>query len=106
MLTLGSTPYSTIENNELENYLLGGNRLRLPGCVDSESSLIPLLQQIWAFEPQERPNFKTIVKYLEDILLNEDLKIILNSEFFELYSATTTTHTDSGFEKTPLLYPS
>ena len=101
MLTLGSTPYSSIDNNDLENFLLTGNRLRLPVCViNTCPALVHLIQRIWSFDPHDRPNFKEIINYLDEILQNEDLTIILNSEFFELNSA----QTDSGFEKTPLLY--
>ena len=52
MLTLGSTPYSTVENNELESYLESGKRLRISSFVPEE--LENLMNKIWSFEAKGR----------------------------------------------------
>ena len=52
MLTLGSTPYSTVENNELETYLESGKRLRISSFVPEK--LENLINKIWAFEAKGR----------------------------------------------------
>ena len=52
MLTLGSTPYSTVENNELEAYLESGKRLRISSFVPEK--LENLINNIWAFEAKGR----------------------------------------------------
>ena len=52
MLTLGSTPYSTVENNELESYLESGKRLRISSFVPEK--LENLINKIWAFEAKGR----------------------------------------------------
>ena len=66
-----------------------------------------LLKSTWAVEPDERPSFQSIIKQLTLIMdSSTDLSHVLNNEFYEIISARTSSiQTDSGFEKTPLLYP-
>ena len=67
---------------------------------------ILIIRSSYSRTHKDRPTFIEIIAELKTILTECDLSYILNNEFFELNSARTSKSLpDSGFEKTPLLYP-
>ena len=57
--TDGATPYPTIENDQLVNYLSSGERMARPLCCPLE--IFTVLMQCWDVSPTKRPSFKTLV---------------------------------------------
>ena len=87
-----------------KSHISEGNRLILPDFCPAE--LESLVLSTWSLDPNNRPCFATIIKQLTLVLESADLSHVLNTEFYEIVSARTASiQTDSGFEKTPLLYP-
>uniref|UniRef100_A0A2I2ZEL9 receptor protein-tyrosine kinase n=1 Tax=Gorilla gorilla gorilla TaxID=9595 RepID=A0A2I2ZEL9_GORGO len=67
IMTRGQTPYAGIENTEIYNYLIGGNRLKqLP--EPSDDVLYDLMYQCWSADPKQRPSFTCLRMELENIL--------------------------------------
>ncbi|XP_019500621.1 PREDICTED: tyrosine-protein kinase receptor TYRO3 [Hipposideros armiger] len=66
IMTRGQTPYAGIENAEIYNYLIGGNRLKQP--PDCTEDLYELMYQCWSADPKQRPSFTCLRMELEDIL--------------------------------------
>ncbi|KAM5235305.1 tyrosine-protein kinase receptor TYRO3 [Ctenodactylus gundi] len=66
IMTRGQTPYAGIENAEIYNYLIGGNRLKQPPeCLED---VYDLMYQCWSADPKQRPSFTCLRMALEDIL--------------------------------------
>ncbi|KAL1786852.1 tyrosine-protein kinase receptor TYRO3 isoform X1 [Sigmodon hispidus] len=66
IMTRGQTPYAGIENAEIYNYLIGGNRLKQPPeCMEE---VYDLMYQCWSADPKQRPSFTCLRMELENIL--------------------------------------
>ncbi|EQB77317.1 tyrosine-protein kinase receptor TYRO3 [Camelus ferus] len=66
IVTRGQTPYAGIENAEIYNYLIGGNRLKQPPeCMED---VYELMYQCWSADPKQRPSFTCLRMELENIL--------------------------------------
>uniref|UniRef100_G3TJK5 Tyrosine-protein kinase receptor TYRO3 n=1 Tax=Loxodonta africana TaxID=9785 RepID=G3TJK5_LOXAF len=66
IMTRGQTPYAGIENAEIYNYLIGGNRLKQPPeCMED---VYELMYQCWSADPKRRPTFTCLRMELEHIL--------------------------------------
>lgn len=66
IMTRGQTPYAGIENAEIYNYLIGGNRLKQPPeCMED---VYELMYQCWNADPKQRPSFTCLRMELETIL--------------------------------------
>lgn len=66
IMTRGQTPYAGIENAEIYNYLIGGNRLKQPPeCMED---VYDLMYQCWSADPKQRPSFTCLRMELETIL--------------------------------------
>ncbi|XP_047397785.1 tyrosine-protein kinase receptor TYRO3 isoform X3 [Sciurus carolinensis] len=66
IMTRGQTPYAGIENAEIYNYLIGGNRLKQP--PDCLEDVYDLMYQCWSADPKQRPSFTCLRMELENIL--------------------------------------
>ncbi|XP_054572310.1 tyrosine-protein kinase receptor TYRO3 isoform X1 [Eptesicus fuscus] len=66
IMTRGQTPYAGIENAEIYNYLIGGNRLKQP--PDCMEDVYELMYQCWSADPKQRPSFTCLRMELETIL--------------------------------------
>nr|XP_044621043.1 tyrosine-protein kinase receptor TYRO3 isoform X2 [Equus asinus] len=66
IMTRGQTPYAGIENAEIYNYLIGGNRLKQP--PDCLEDVYELMYQCWSADPKQRPSFTCLRMELENIL--------------------------------------
>ncbi|XP_072121156.1 tyrosine-protein kinase receptor TYRO3 isoform X2 [Mobula birostris] len=61
----GQTPYPGVENAELYDYLISGQRLKQPpNCSDK---LYHLMCSCWHVEPKHRPTFESLKESLESI---------------------------------------
>ncbi|XP_026939771.1 tyrosine-protein kinase receptor TYRO3 isoform X3 [Sagmatias obliquidens] len=66
IMTRGQTPYAGIENAEIYNYLIGGNRLKQPPeCMED---VYELMYQCWSADPKQRPSFTCLRMELENVL--------------------------------------
>nr|XP_020649399.1 tyrosine-protein kinase receptor TYRO3 isoform X2 [Pogona vitticeps] len=66
IVTRGQTPYAGIENAEIYNYLISGNRLKQPPeCLEE---VYDLMCRCWHSEPKLRPSFGALKFQLEMIL--------------------------------------
>ncbi|XP_064426704.1 tyrosine-protein kinase receptor TYRO3 isoform X3 [Mirounga angustirostris] len=66
IMTRGQTPYAGIENAEIYNYLIGGNRLKQPSeCTED---VYELMFQCWSADPKRRPTFTCLRMELESVL--------------------------------------
>nr|XP_030130192.3 tyrosine-protein kinase receptor TYRO3 isoform X2 [Taeniopygia guttata] len=65
IVTRGQTPYAGIENAEIYNYLISGNRLKQPPeCLED---VYDLMCRCWHPEPKLRPSFGVLRSQLEII---------------------------------------
>ncbi|KAF4106123.1 tyrosine-protein kinase Mer isoform X2 [Onychostoma macrolepis] len=63
--TRGMTPYPGVQNHEIYDYLLEGNRLKQPSdCLDE---LYDIMFSCWSADPVDRPNFTQVRKRLESL---------------------------------------
>jgi len=67
ILTIGGTPYPTINNHELLGTLKSGYRMDKPQMCSDE--MYELMRQCWKENPTERPSFTVIRKQLERMML-------------------------------------
>ncbi|KAJ7344815.1 hypothetical protein JRQ81_000765 [Phrynocephalus forsythii] len=66
IVTRGQTPYAGIENAEIYNYLISGNRLKQPPeCLEE---IYDLMCRCWHSEPKLRPSFGALKFQLDMIL--------------------------------------
>ncbi|XP_014647103.1 PREDICTED: tyrosine-protein kinase Mer [Ceratotherium simum simum] len=64
--TRGMTPYPGVQNHEMYDYLLHGQRLKQPeDCLDE---LYEIMQSCWRVEPLDRPTFTVLKLQLEKLL--------------------------------------
>uniref|UniRef100_A0A8C2IP55 receptor protein-tyrosine kinase n=1 Tax=Cyprinus carpio TaxID=7962 RepID=A0A8C2IP55_CYPCA len=63
--TRGMTPYPGVQNHEIYDYLLEGNRLKQPSdCLDE---LYDIMFSCWSTDPVDRPDFTQVRKRLESL---------------------------------------
>ncbi|KAK9964925.1 hypothetical protein ABG768_006052 [Culter alburnus] len=63
--TRGMTPYPGVQNHEIYDYLLDGNRLKQPNdCLDE---LYDIMFSCWSADPVDRPDFTQVRKRLENL---------------------------------------
>ncbi|XP_071594906.1 tyrosine-protein kinase Mer isoform X1 [Heliangelus exortis] len=66
--TRGMTPYPGVQNHEIYEYLLHGQRLKKPeGCLDE---LYEMMSACWRADPAARPTFSQLKVHLEKLLEN------------------------------------
>ncbi|KAM6461073.1 tyrosine-protein kinase receptor TYRO3 isoform 1-T2 [Liasis olivaceus] len=76
IVTRGQTPYAGIENAEIYNYLISGNRLKQPPeCLED---VYDLMCRCWHSEPKLRPSFGALKLQLEMLLAR--LSLLSNSQ--------------------------
>lgn len=63
VLTRGQTPYPGVENSEVYEYLIRGERLRRP--PDLRDDIYELMHSCWSPVPKCRPSFQHLVAQLE-----------------------------------------
>ncbi|XP_068424815.1 tyrosine-protein kinase Mer [Clinocottus analis] len=85
--TRGMTPYPGIQNHEIYDYLLEGQRLKQPGdCLDE---LYELMYSCWRADPLDRPFFPQLREMLEKLTeklpesFSKDDIIYINTSFPE-----------------------
>ncbi|KAK5908316.1 hypothetical protein CgunFtcFv8_016388 [Champsocephalus gunnari] len=85
--TRGMTPYPGIQNHEIYDYLLEGQRLKQPGdCLDE---LYEIMYSCWRADPLDRPFFPQMRETLEKLTeklpetFNKDDIIYINTSFPE-----------------------
>ncbi|XP_061415388.1 tyrosine-protein kinase receptor UFO-like [Lethenteron reissneri] len=66
IVTWGKMPYPGIQNHEMYEYLLAGNRLKQPASCLNE--LYSIMWSCWLTEPSERPDFSSLRLSLEGLL--------------------------------------
>uniref|UniRef100_A0A4X1UGB8 Tyrosine-protein kinase n=2 Tax=Sus scrofa TaxID=9823 RepID=A0A4X1UGB8_PIG len=63
--SLGASPYPNLSNQQTREFVEKGGRLPCPElCPDA---VFRLMEQCWAYEPGQRPNFSTIYQELQSI---------------------------------------
>ncbi|XP_061212895.1 tyrosine-protein kinase Mer [Neopsephotus bourkii] len=66
--TRGKTPYPGVQNHEIYEYLLHGQRLKKPeDCLDE---LYDIMSACWRADPAARPSFPQLKAHLEKLLEN------------------------------------
>ncbi|XP_068580867.1 tyrosine-protein kinase Mer [Cebidichthys violaceus] len=85
--TRGMTPYPGIQNHEIYDYLLEGQRLKQPGdCLDD---LYEIMYSCWRADPLDRPFFPQLREMLEKLTeklpesFSKDDIIYINTSFPE-----------------------
>lgn len=66
IMTLGGTPYPTIAMPQLFDWLKEGYRMDAPHNCPKE--VYDLMTECWQANPDARPNFTSIVNYLDQLL--------------------------------------
>nr|XP_055026357.1 tyrosine-protein kinase Mer [Misgurnus anguillicaudatus] len=89
--TRGMTPYPGVQNHEIYDYLLEGNRLKQPNdCLDE---LYDIMFSCWSADPLDRPDFTQVRDRLENLsgklppVSNRRDIIYINTSFTEEESA-------------------
>uniref|UniRef100_A0A8C5XEJ4 Tyrosine-protein kinase n=1 Tax=Microcebus murinus TaxID=30608 RepID=A0A8C5XEJ4_MICMU len=63
--SLGASPYPNLSNQQTREFVENGGRLPCPElCPDA---VFRLMEQCWAYEPGQRPNFSTVCQELHSI---------------------------------------
>uniref|UniRef100_A0A8B9PAH6 Tyrosine-protein kinase receptor TYRO3 n=1 Tax=Apteryx owenii TaxID=8824 RepID=A0A8B9PAH6_APTOW len=76
IVTRGQTPYAGIENAEIYNYLISGNRLKQPPeCLED---VYVLMCRCWHPEPKLRPSFGVLRSQLE--MIRERMSTLSSSQ--------------------------
>ncbi|XP_060610455.2 tyrosine-protein kinase Mer isoform X1 [Anolis sagrei] len=85
--TRGMTPYPGVQNHEIYDYLLHGNRLKQPeDCLDE---LYEIMCSCWRANPADRPTFSDLKLHLEKLsqtlpdLSEPDSIIYINTSLLE-----------------------
>nr|XP_033792403.1 tyrosine-protein kinase Mer [Geotrypetes seraphini]XP_033792404.1 tyrosine-protein kinase Mer [Geotrypetes seraphini] len=87
IVTRGMTPYPGVQNHEIYDYLLQGQRLKQPAdCLDE---LYEIMYACWRADPVDRPTFTELKLHLEKLLgslsdiKNKDNVIYMNTNLLE-----------------------
>ncbi|KAK7880497.1 hypothetical protein WMY93_032861 [Mugilogobius chulae] len=68
VMTRGQTPYPGVENSEIYEYLIKGERLKKP--PDCRPDIYELMHSCWSPVPKCRPSFSDLVTQLQTLLLS------------------------------------
>nr|XP_046269756.1 tyrosine-protein kinase receptor TYRO3 [Scatophagus argus] len=68
IMTRGQTPYPGVENSEIYEYLIKGERLKKP--LDCRDDIYEIMHSCWSPVPKCRPSFQHLVGQLEGLWLN------------------------------------
>ncbi|XP_041356821.1 angiopoietin-1 receptor-like [Gigantopelta aegis] len=74
IFSLGATPYSSLETQQLFNLLKEGYRLKMPTLCDQ--NLYAMMLQCWNENPERRPTFAELAGRLQRML--EDSQVYMN----------------------------
>ncbi|MED6274231.1 Tyrosine-protein kinase receptor tyro3 [Characodon lateralis] len=69
IMTRGQTPYPGVENSEIYEFLIKGERLKKP--VDCREDIYEIMHRCWSPVPKCRPSFQQLVSQLEMLHLNQ-----------------------------------
>ncbi|XP_055013910.1 tyrosine-protein kinase receptor TYRO3 [Boleophthalmus pectinirostris] len=70
VMTRGQTPYPGVENSEIYEYLIKGERLKKP--TECRADLYEVMHSCWSPVPRCRPSFSALVSQLQTLLLSLD----------------------------------
>lgn len=65
VMTRGQTPYPGVENSEIYEFLIKGERLKRP--ADCRADIYELMHSCWSPVPRCRPSFSTLVSQLQTL---------------------------------------
>ncbi|KAK2826847.1 hypothetical protein Q5P01_021061 [Channa striata] len=68
IMTRGQTPYPGVENSEIYEYLIKGERLKKP--PDCRDNIYEIMHSCWSPVPKCRPSFQHLVSQLEALWLS------------------------------------
>ncbi|XP_024129480.1 tyrosine-protein kinase receptor TYRO3 [Oryzias melastigma] len=68
IMTRGQTPYPGVENSEIYEFLIKGERLKKPS--DCRDDIYEIMHSCWSPVPKCRPSFQQLVSQLEALHLN------------------------------------
>uniref|UniRef100_UPI0037E79F32 tyrosine-protein kinase receptor TYRO3 n=1 Tax=Semicossyphus pulcher TaxID=241346 RepID=UPI0037E79F32 len=68
VMTRGQTPYPGVENSEIYEFLIKGERLKRP--ADCRDDIYDIMHSCWSPVPKCRPSFKHLVDQLEALWLS------------------------------------
>uniref|UniRef100_A0A8C7Z6A4 Tyrosine-protein kinase receptor TYRO3 n=1 Tax=Oryzias sinensis TaxID=183150 RepID=A0A8C7Z6A4_9TELE len=68
IMTRGQTPYPGVENSEIYEFLIKGERLKRPS--DCRDDIYEIMHSCWSPVPKCRPSFQQLVSQLEALHLN------------------------------------
>lgn len=66
VMTRGQTPYPGVENSEIYEFLIKGERLKRP--ADCRADIYELMHSCWSPVPKCRPSFSSLVTQLQTLL--------------------------------------
>ncbi|XP_035829614.1 vascular endothelial growth factor receptor 2 [Aplysia californica] len=84
IFTLGGTPYSFIDSQQLFTYLKDGSRLRKPRLCDQD--MYAMMLQCWNDSPERRPRIEELSARLERMLENSQVYMNLNVQEESMYA--------------------
>jgi len=70
LVTLGGTPYPTIDNKELLRLLKGGYRMEKPDTCNEE--IYKMMTECWQENPEKRPTFTQLRESLETMMQKDN----------------------------------
>ncbi|KAL2099093.1 hypothetical protein ACEWY4_005573 [Coilia grayii] len=65
VMALGQTPYPGVENSEIYEYLIKGERLKKP--PDCRDDIYEIMHSCWSPVPKCRPSFQQLIEQLENL---------------------------------------
>ncbi|KAM4541777.1 tyrosine-protein kinase receptor TYRO3 isoform 4-T4 [Odontesthes bonariensis] len=68
IMTRGQTPYPGVENSEIYEFLIKGERLKRP--ADCREDIYQIMHSCWSPVPKFRPSFRQLVSQLEALQLS------------------------------------
>ncbi|KAM9354071.1 tyrosine-protein kinase receptor TYRO3 [Pholidichthys leucotaenia] len=80
IITRGQTPYPGVENSEVYEFLIKGERLKKP--ADCRDDIYEIMHSCWSPVPKCRPSFQHLVSQLEALLLSLSPTPPLNEPLF------------------------
>ncbi|XP_055885748.1 angiopoietin-1 receptor-like isoform X2 [Biomphalaria glabrata] len=84
IFTLGGTPYSSIDSQQLFSYLKDGHRLRKPRLCDQD--MYGMMLQCWNDVPERRPTIDELTARLQRMLENSQVYMNITVQEESFYS--------------------
>lgn len=84
IFTLGGTPYSSIDSQQLFTYLKDGHRLRKPRLCDQD--MYAMMLQCWNDIPERRPTIDELTARLQRMLENSQVYMNISVQEESLYT--------------------